>query len=310
MSSKRQPTNTEIPNAKRPKSSSAQETRQLSEVVEGNDLSSVATTDTVNRTQIVDPDQLSDALLSAGVDLKEEENLLSSSLHATATLKKVPGSVSLQDGEQITSNPTLLQAPFLDLGKLASTVKAASKEMGINKISEKESDISSLLSVSCEEWLSDIITAAVVFSRHRRRSRNNTHSTIAKALRAIATKDKEREDRRAAQRAMLGLSQEQSQESDPAKVEETQYRAANATALMMTSGKKKYSWLSGSASEGTSNHKTISGQKSRPEQGIKYREAREEPGIALRDLLAALEERRIGPGIEKCLLKGYSRLKG
>jgi hypothetical protein len=45
----------------------------------------------------VDPDQLSDALLSAGVDLKEEENLLSSTLQApdSARLDSRNGSISV-----------------------------------------------------------------------------------------------------------------------------------------------------------------------------------------------------------------------
>jgi hypothetical protein len=48
--------------------------------------------------------------------------------------------------------------------------------------------------------------------------------------------------------------------------------------------------------------------RSKSDNNIRLREAREEPGIALRDLLGALEERR-RIGVEKALAKGYTRLR-
>ena len=41
--------------------------------------------------------------------------------------------------------------------------------------------------------------------------------------------------------------------------------------------------------------------------GIKYREAREEPGIVMRDLLLALENRRVG--VNNVITKGYARIR-
>lgn len=43
------------------------------------------------------------------------------------------------------------------------------------------------------------------------------------------------------------------------------------------------------------------------DNGIRFREAREEPGIAVRDLLKSLETRRMG--VDKTIVKGYAKLK-
>lgn len=249
--------------------------------------------------QMVDPDQLSDALLSAGVDLKEEESLLSSTLPTDPYGK--PEMYRFQSYGASGPAP-LMQSSFLDSRNLQSQVRKTSTEMGIKYVFDRDNEIMSLLSISCQEWLRDIITSTVELSRHRRRSRNDVHSKVAKALRTIAIKDKEIEDKRFAAKAALGL--DQTSETEKKEInEESEHRAANATALMMTQGKKKYSWLTGGSGPGT----TMRPGLGRSENAIRLREAREEPGLALRDLLAALEDRRFGT--DKALMKGYAKLR-
>lgn len=246
----------------------------------------------------IDPDQLSDALHSAGVNLKEEEHLLSRSLHQPEGLARASSTAVLNQ------NARLMNQPFLEVKTLHNIVRKSTSEMGIRHISDKDNEIVSLISVSCQEWLSDILTSAVILSRHRRRSRTETRSDISKALRNIAIKDKENEDRRSARKAALGLD---SEGGDKAGSEDTQHRAANATALMMTSGKKKYSWLTGGTGASSPAPRQTGPTLARQDNSVRYREVREEPGLVLRDLLAALEQRRIG--VEKAIIKGYAKVK-
>uniref|UniRef100_A0A060T0M6 Transcription initiation factor TFIID subunit 4 n=1 Tax=Blastobotrys adeninivorans TaxID=409370 RepID=A0A060T0M6_BLAAD len=261
----------------------------------------------------MDPDQLSDALLSAGVDLKEEENLLSSSLSIADASRQHAGMYGAgPDASAAYGRYVSPATEFLNAQILRQLVRKSASDEGVRYLSEKDSEIVRFLSVACQEWLSDIITNAVVLNRHRRRSRNDVHSDISRALRNIAIKDKEREERRLAERALQesareagGDGSEKGAKKSAAVNEETQYRAANATAAMMT-GKKKYSWLTGGAgaSPGAGAPRPGAG---RSDSGINYREAREEPQLALRDLLGALEERRFG--VEGALVKGYAKLR-
>lgn len=243
----------------------------------------------------VDPEQLSDALLSAGVDLKEEENLLSSSLHQDQHETKYQ--------QQPVQQQPLVQGNFLDLRNLNALVKKRVTAMGVKYFYDKDNELMTLLSISCEEFLTDIVTKAAALSRHRRASRNDVQSNISKALRNLATQERELEQQRAQQRAALGLDGAGTGEKRKDN-EETQHRAANATALMMTSGKKKYSWLSGGAGPGAPRTPAM---RAKTDNNIRVREAREEPGVALRDLLGALEEQRMGT--EKALIKGYARMR-
>ncbi|CAN6674954.1 transcription initiation factor TFIID subunit 4 [Trichomonascus vanleenenianus] len=239
----------------------------------------------------VDPDQLSDALLSAGVDLKAEENYLSSTLTADqASAKLTPGALHGAPNE------------FLVLRNLNAMIRKTTAEAGIRYTVDKEQEISQLVSIACQEWLSDIVTTAVMLNRHRRRSRNDVHSEISRALRQIAIKDKESEDRRLAQKAVNGI--DSAPEEKKGGSEETQYRNANATALMMT-GKKKYSWLTGGSNAASPGRSMGIGGKN--EVNIRYREAREEPQLVMRDLLGAIEDRRMG--VEKTIVKGYAKLR-
>ncbi|ANB14967.1 Taf4p [Sugiyamaella lignohabitans] len=259
----------------------------------------------------VDPDKLSDALLSAGVDLKEEENLLSSTLQRNDYPAGVPmpGNQANAYIQTPPPPPPLVQTPFLDPRNVQRSIFKSSNEQGVRYVIDKENEIASVISASCEEWLNNIITSAVSLSRHRRRSRNDVHSNIAKALRNIAIKDKEQEEKYAARRLAMDLASGDPSAADEKRQqenEETQHRATNATALMMTQGRKKYSWMTGGSSPAAT-ARTPAGTRSRNETTIRYREAREEPGVVLRDLLAALEDRRAG--VENAIVKGYAKMR-
>lgn len=83
---------------------------------------------------------------------------------------------------------------------------------------------------------------------------------------------------------------------------------------MMTLGsKRKYSWLTegaggGGASGGaaTTTHRAT-GSGLRSDGSVRYREAREEQGLVVRDLLAALEHQRTG--VINTVMKGYAKLR-
>lgn len=266
-------------------------------------------------TSNVDPEALSDALLSAGVDLKEEENIMSLSLN-TSTTATGPGynnfHTTQSQASQRSQVPVASHTPFLELAKLKQLLDAASVDFGLNTM---EADTTSmivlrLISVACEEYLKDILQTAVTLSAHRRkRPLAAPHSELSKALRQIAQRDKDREYQRIANKLTSGAGGEggvNGEGDDPkANSEESQYKAANATALMMTSGKRKYSWMT---KDSSSSSVAGASERTRPaSDGIRFREAREEPGLVLRDLLGALEEQRMG--VEKTLQKGYAKLR-
>lgn len=300
-----------------------------------------------------DPDTLTDVIFSAGVNLSEEENLLSSTLSGQhrndrATWQQhrpgMAGMVS-HDGSTMghhgemgmgmmgpgmggpTAGPgaaPFVNPLFLDPVSVIKSVRKQCQESNVRNV-DRDQYIVQLMSASCEEWLTSVIADALVLSRHRRRSRNDVHSSVSRALRHIAMKDKEEQDRIEAEKE----KQEQEQNVGPdgkAKKQQVsealQHRAANQTAAMMAAGSKKYSWMS-SARPGVGGASAASaggapGAGARPgtpgasgsgsrKSDIRYREAKEEPGIVLRDLLAAIEDRRFG--VEKSLTKGYLRIK-
>ncbi|VVT53997.1 uncharacterized protein SAPINGB_P003855 [Magnusiomyces paraingens] len=264
----------------------------------------------------LDPEMLSDALLSAGVDIKEEESLLSRSLYGSGTSSGSKYSTSITSGVGSGGTsfndgginghilkesygvsapvlPPLLeriyeyqqrrnQTPFLDPGRLQYIFNSHAHDMGLSLSKDiREVDaMLTLISYSCQEWLSDIITSSLVISRHRRRSRNNVHSEVSRALRNIAQKEKEDEEKRLVRKAQKigendengegkgasgngsgsGLSKKERNNADDSNTneegtkargrgrgtqsDEINYSAANATVQMMTSGsKRKYSWL-------------------------------------------------------------------
>lgn len=339
----------------------------------------------------LDPDTLSDVLLSAGVDLKEEESFLSrsiyggsSALNRSATSgtgtsgqggshlsndsssgqrgsisssvtisgpSKTSGSGDVDDG----TLPPILEriykyqeqnraAPFLDPGRLQLILSNHAKDSGVTlptDVKELEAMLY-LVSYSCKEWVSDILTNALVLSRHRRRARTGVYSDVSRALRKIANQEKTEEDKRAEKKAQLlaqgeenGLNGENKGSGEgkakgdnasagddhkdgsskrgknASAVDEINYSVTNATVNMMTLGgsKRKYSWLtegaSGGGNAGGSGGNRGLGTGLRSDGTARFREVREEQTLVVRDLLGALEHQRAG--VHKTLLKGYTK---
>ncbi|KAG5362300.1 Transcription initiation factor TFIID subunit 4 [Yarrowia sp. C11] len=244
--------------------------------------------------QPLDPDQLSDVISAVGLDLKQEEALLQQGVPQTGYGMQQQQYGYRQQGHAL-----------LDQKRVAYTVRQLSQEAGLRFNNDRAGETALLISHACEEWLNQILTQALVLSRHRRRSRNSVHSSLSRALKGIAVKDKEREDKRAERKNLLGL--DHAEPESTANPEDQQHKAANMTAAMMSSGKKKYSWMAGGvgASAGGMGMGQTGG--GRGDSSIKTREAKEEPGVALRDLLGALEKERAG--VEKAIVKGYAKLR-
>ncbi|SCU80865.1 LADA_0B09934g1_1 [Lachancea dasiensis] len=252
-----------------------------------------------------DPDKLSDALFSAGVDIREEEALLNSSTNITK-------SVSQNNGQAI-NNQIAPQTPLLHPSHVASFMKKVGSEQNFNQDFSKAHEVLSLMSSTCEAFLRDVITNSLIMSRHRRRSirlNSGRRSEVSRAMRDIAIQQKEQEEKRVKRRISMGLEKETAEAK--METEETLHRASNATANMMIAGsKKKYSWLNAGPKTNNNSVKVLgkvsSDVAARGEMGIRYREAREEPGIVMRDLLNALENRRVG--VNTIIPKGYARIR-
>lgn len=264
-----------------------------------------ATQDDLQKPQApADPDKLADALLSSGVDLKAEEALL-----AQGQLE-LPSTIS---SSHLYSNRSMIQLdPFLDQRNLETFINRiilANKLRTITANMEEEKQILELITCACEEWMKNILTSTTVISRHRRRATNKLNkkrSEISKALRDLALKDKAQEDSRIERKKQLGLSNDDTEKEGS---EEIQHKATNATVAMMTGGKKKkkYSWMTGGSGAGAGASSKSGGSSGANDQTIRYREAREEQGIAVRDLLSSLEKVRMG--VDKTLVKGYAKSK-
>ncbi|SCU87465.1 LAME_0D10176g1_1 [Lachancea meyersii CBS 8951] len=252
-----------------------------------------------------DPDKLSDALFSAGVDIREEEALLNSSMNITKN--------SGQHADPALNNTLPPQVPLLHPTQVADFMKKVGSEQNFNQDFSKAHDVLSLMSSACEAFMRDIITNSLVISRHRRRSiklSSGRRSDVSRALRDIAIHQKEQEEKRVKRRISMGLEKETAEAK--VETEETLHRASNATAnMMIAGGKKKYSWLNAGPKANNNSVKVLgkvsSDVAARGEIGIRYREAREEPGIVMRDLLNALENRRVG--VNTVIPKGYARIR-
>ncbi|KAK9236916.1 transcription initiation factor TFIID component TAF4 family-domain-containing protein [Lipomyces kononenkoae] len=295
-----------------------------------------------------DPNDFSDALLSAGVDLREEEQILSSSIPIRTQSFKAGGigmtggllgpvpdisAFDIHAGDILHAHR---RTPFLDLHVVRQVVATLAMENDIqpppltvpSSVAEtKDNDVLVLISLACREWLSNILTSAIITSRYRRESGNSmtNASDVAKSLRQIAIQDKEREDKYKSSKAALearsgisgtgdGSGKPHDGEKGLHATEEVMHRAANATAaLMVSGGRKKYSWMtsggSDSSSSGIGGSMGASPKKdsSSGSHGIRIREAKEEQGVVMRDLLTVLENERVG--VQKALAKGWTRLK-
>ncbi|KAK9476835.1 transcription initiation factor TFIID component TAF4 family-domain-containing protein [Lipomyces japonicus] len=162
-----------------------------------------------------DPNDFSDALLSAGVDLREEEQLLSSSIprplgpssdHARSQQQQayakphtLYAGASSGVGAHVNVSPQIQipiappRTPFLDLVSVRQVFASVAAENDMRpppflydhhhtnnnntSTASKELDSLLLISLACREWLADILTAAVITSRYRRESGARTANT-------------------------------------------------------------------------------------------------------------------------------------
>lgn len=249
-------------------------------------------------------EQLTDAVAASGVNIRAEEEAMLTGL-----------SISKRQIEQNT---------FLKPHQLNWFMQKTLEEQGIKSV-QLDNEVSTIISAACEHYMSQILTDTIIMMRHRRHASDvnknsnkninkntsnksskssrslsgiNNKSEISKALRDLASKHKEREEKRIRRRVLLGLEEEKTNEDLG-----QDHKQTNLTASLMMSGskKKKYSWMQSTTSSSKSS------LTSRGDNGIRFREAREEQAVVLRDLIAALENRRIGAS--NALLKAYARLR-
>ncbi|KAK5773896.1 hypothetical protein RI543_004794 [Arxiozyma heterogenica] len=280
--------------------------------------SSTSTTNTKNisnKTQ-TDPNKMQDVLLSAGVDIREEEALLTGSVTATRNQAKSNSNTGGNTSHNSTTVPPHL--PFLHPDQLSKFMKRVSKEHHfdhnyLKNLTKNNGEILNMVSTSCETYMRDIITNALIISRHRRRGvqlNTGRRSEVAIALKSIAQSQKKEEERRLKKRIALGLEKEDLENKVDS--EETLHRASNVTAGLRAGSKKQYGWLTASVAKPTTSTIKSAGKianeiAARGESGLRFREAREEPGIVMRDLLFALENRR--NGVHNVITKGYARIR-
>jgi hypothetical protein len=254
---------------------------------------------TTKPSQSENHEALSDAVAASGVNIRAEEEAMVTGL-----------SISKRQIEQNT---------FLKPHQLNWFMQKTLEEQGI-KSTQLDNEVSNTISAACEHYMTQILTDTIIMMRHRRHASDipkskgingksskkstlsshsgiNSKSEISKALRDLASKHKEREEKRIRRRIFLGLEEEKPEEDLG-----QDHKQTNLTASLMMSGskKKKYSWMQ-STSSSTSSINSLG------DNGIRYREAREEQAVVLRDLIAALENRRIG--VANTLLKAYARLR-
>lgn len=258
-----------------------------------------------NAQQKVDPNKMSDVLFSAGVDIREEEALLHSSITTSKNAQSQNAAVA-----KLLKNP-----PFLHPDQVSKMMKKVLVNQNCKNVNEmiKNNDILNMMSTACETYMRDILTNAIVISRHRRKAvkiNSGRRSEVAIALKAIAQQQKKDEERRVKKRIALGLEKEDYENKIDS--EETLHHASNVTAGLRAGSKKQYGWLTSSVGKPTntgvkSTGRVASDIAARGDSGLKYREAREEPGIVMRDLLNALENRRMG--VHNVISKGYARIR-
>ncbi|CCK70357.1 Taf4p KNAG_0E00890 [Huiozyma naganishii CBS 8797] len=258
-----------------------------------------------------DPNKMQDVLFSAGVDIKEEEALLQTSTNLS---KKKLSQQRNAAADAVMMPP---HQPFLHPDQVLATMRKASKDAQFNSnfisSSNKKADVLAVVSSACEYYMRDIVTNALVISRHRRRGvqlNTGRRSEVSIALKSIALTQRKEEEKRLKKRIALGLEKEDV--DTQVNSEETLHRASNLTATLRAGTKKQYGWLTSSVAKPTSSMTKSMGKvandiNSRGDNGLKFREAREEPGIVMRDLLFALENRRMG--VNNAITKGYAKIR-
>lgn len=248
-----------------------------------------------------DPNKMQDVLFSAGVDIREEEALLNSSVNASKSQTQA-------SNVEIPKHP-----PFLHPDQLSNFMKKVCRTQSFSQTSARNPDVLRIMSTACEMYIKDIVANSLAISRHRRKAvklNYGRRNEIAAVLRSIAIAQKKEEERRVKKRIALGLEKEDLENKLDS--EETLHRASNVTAGLRAGSKKQYGWLTSStnkpASLGTKSHGMVAAAvAARGDSGLRFREAREEPGIVMRDLLYALENRR--NGVHNVISKGYARIR-
>lgn len=305
----------------------------------GNSLQSGSndTTTTKKNKLQTDPNKMQDVLLSAGVDIKQEEAILNSTVYNKQQQSSYQLNNSNHNGYSHPLNNNLNNniivpphPPFLHPDQVLDFMKKVTKEQffqinsnlnyisnsNINNTARKDlDDVIHLISSSCEHYIRDILTQTIIISRHRRSGvnwNNGQRSEIQTNLRSIALQMKKDEEKRLKKRITLGLEKENLDSNVDS--QETLHRASNVTATLRAGTKKQYGWLkAASINKPISNSNKSLGKianeiLARGEIGLKFKEAREEPGIVMRDLLFALENRHY-QGVQNILSKGYSRIR-
>lgn len=261
------------------------------------------TAQSVNRSSQpkTDPNKMQDVLFTAGVDIREEEALLNSSVNASKSQTQLANT-------KVPNHP-----PFLHPDQVDTYMKKICREQNFTQSFGKNPDVLRIMSTACEMYMKDIITNSLVISRHRRKAvkiNSGRRSDVSATLKTIAVTQKKEEERRVKKRITLGLEKEDLENKLDS--EETLHRASNVTAGLRAGSKKQYGWLKSSISKPTSMGsktfgKVASAVAARGDSGLRFREAREEPGIVMRDLLFALENRR--NGVHNVISKGYARIR-
>lgn len=268
-----------------------------------------------------DPSKLNDALAAAGVDIGREEELLQQQQYNRGPRINVQPSYL-----QLRPSRPLQRTPFLNSYHLGTFMQRVARENGVLQSFMSDSELLELMSASCEQWISHIATKTVLLSRHRRKGipalKNKKiasslipRSEVSKELRSLALKQKDLEERRVSRRILLGLENKDANlDSNKVGAEETLHRAANETAAMMTSNKKKYLWMSSGSGTGdeTRDMEREKDKQShllalRGDNGLRFRDIRTGDSVTMKDLLSALEDERMG--VIKAVTKGYARLK-
>lgn len=244
--------------------------------------------------------KMQDVLFSAGVNIREEEALLNSSVTASKSMINVPNGKVPE------------HSPFLHPYQLTNFLKKNLEEQNFQQDFSKNTDILNFISAATETYMRDILTNSLVVSRHRRKAvklNSGRRSNVSIALRNIALSQKKEEERRVKKRIALSLEKEDYE--NKADSEETLHRASNLTAGLRAGSKKQYGWLTSSTNKptnvGSKLGKVASQIATRGDTGLRFREAREEPGIVMRDLLFALENRRMG--VHNIISKGYAKIR-
>ncbi|CAB72234.1 hypothetical protein POMI540_0148 [Schizosaccharomyces pombe] len=286
-------------------------------------------------------DQLQDALISCGIQLKEEELNLSTSFYDPSSLNTFA----------LTTEDRSRKSDFLNSFVLMQTV---SNIVNLHRLKSMDSDIHALISMAVRDYLANLLQKMIVESHHRTSQLHTDNykqvDNVRQTLANFAYKEYESEERRrtvlnirrAEHEARLaelnsastneeGSSRRRKEQSSSAAAknisEDAQNRMTNATASIMAgsalpSGGKKYSWMATDMTPMTPavgggfgiRKKDSNSLKPSSRDGVLPLQQEEKGIITIRDALAVLEMDREGAGRifgrgAKAMMRAYIRLK-